>query len=1085
MGANVMPCVLGRREQDAMTLEPRHRAWRVGEMRPAMDGVGREDRETEDEDAHVQREPRRRAARERQLSLGGGREDGNHHQGVVPAKLEEAVAGHRQRVGVVLAEGADQRGSEERRPLRAVAVAEPVGDARDQVGGEPAEERRRQAPPRSVGAEPADDAPEQPHAEERAGGDARELERHLCGGPLPGPLATRPSAGAEGLLEAGVDACSLPEAAAASATLASRIVTAPGTPAGPSARPAPRPLLLARVPDGGTRDPAQVLERFLRWVADTGVVPYPAQEEAFLELLGGRHVILSTPTGSGKSLVALCLHFQALCAGERSFYTAPVKALVSEKFFSLCEDFGASNVGMLTGDASINPGAPIVCCTTEVLANMALRQGESLVAPEVVLDEFHYYGDRERGMAWQVPLLALPRTRFLLLSATLGDVSAIARALRERTGREVAHVTSAERPVPLEFEWSERPLHEAVERLISMGRAPVYVVSFTQREAAELAGALTSAKVTDRDEKRRLAEALLDFRFDSPYGKEVRRFLLHGIGVHHAGLLPKYRLLVEQLAQRGLLKIVSGTDTLGVGVNVPIRSVLFTRLCKYDGEKTAILSVRDFKQIAGRAGRKGFDERGWVVAQAPEHVIENKRQAELAAAGRGRKNQVKRKPPGRGFVPWNEEIFRRLVERPPEPLVSRFALGHGVLINVLQREGPESGPGSGYRALLELIAVCHEDERAKRRLRREAALLFRALRRAGIVRLVRDPVRRRTGIRVGEDLQRDFSLHHTLSLYLVEAIAALEREAPSYAMDVLSLVEAILEDPRPVLWAQVDAAKERLMAELKAQGVPYEDRLRELDQVTWPKPNADFIYASFDLFSAEHPWIGTENIRPKSIAREMFEGYEEFDDYVRRYGLARSEGVLLRYLGQVYGTLAQTVPEAARSEGLEDVLAFFRVMLERVDASLIEEWEDLLHPERREARRAERAEAAAQAPPRPRAVTARVRAELHRLVQALAARDFEEAARCVRQDADDPWDAARFEAALAPYFAEHECIVFTPEARKAEWTRVRAADARRLEATQVLLDPEGENLWCLEGWMEVPSDASAEGPWLRLRRIGT
>ncbi len=1080
-----MPRVLRRREHEAAALEPRHRAWRPGEMRPAVDGVAREDREGEDQEPGVEHEAQSTNGCARRLAQRDQSQGGSDHQGVVAAELEEAVARHRQRVAVVLAEGTDERRTEERRPFRAVAIAEPVGDPGHQVRRDPAEEHGGKGLPRRIGPELLDDPPQQPKAEERARGDAAELERDPGGGPSRPLVSTHAPAGAKGLAKGSVDAGSLPEAAAASATLGSATVTAPGTPAGPSARPAPRPLLLARVPDGGTRDPAQVLERFLRWVADTGVTPYPAQEEAFLELLAGRHVILSTPTGSGKSLVALCLHFQALCAGERSFYTAPVKALVSEKFFALCEDFGASNVGLLTGDASINPGAPIVCCTTEVLANMALRQGEALVAPAVVLDEFHYYGDRERGMAWQVPLLALPRTRFLLLSATLGDIAAIARALRERTGREVAHVTSSERPVPLEFEWSERPLHEAVERLVAAGRAPAYVVSFTQREAAELAGALTSAKVTDREEKRRLAEELAHFRFDSPYGKEVKRLLLHGIGVHHAGLLPKYRLLVEQLAQRGLLKIVSGTDTLGVGVNIPIRSVLFTRLCKYDGEKTAILSVRDFKQIAGRAGRKGFDDRGWVVAQAPEHVIENKRQAELAAAGRGRKNAVKRKPPARGFVPWSEDTFRRLVERPPEPLVSRFALGHGVLINVLQREGPESAPGSGYRALLELIALCHEDERSKRRLRREAALLFRALRRAGIVQLVRDPVRRRTGVRVREDLQRDFSLHHTLSLYLVEAIAALDREAASYALDVLSLVESILEDPRPVLWAQVDAAKERLVAELKAQGVPYEERLRELEDVTWPKPNAEFIYASFDLFAAHHPWVGSENIRPKSIAREMFEGYEGFDDYVRRYGLARGEGVLLRYLGQVHGTLAQTVPEAARSPELEDVLAFFRVMLERVDASLLEEWEDLLHAGRREARRAERAQAAAPEPLRPRALTARLRAELHRLVQALAARDFEAAARCVQQDPEDPWDAGRFEAELAPFFVEHERIVFTPEARKSEWTRVRPDGPRRLEASQVLLDPEGENLWCLEGWMEVPSDASTEGPWLRLRRIGT
>jgi superfamily II RNA helicase len=856
-------------------------------------------------------------------------------------------------------------------------------------------------------------------------------------------------------------------------------------------RPA-RPLLLARVPDGGSRDPDVVLGRFLAWIADAGLAPYPAQEEALLELFAGRHVVLQTPTGSGKSLVALALHFKAMCEGARSFYTAPIKALVSEKFFSLCDDFGAINVGMLTGDASLNPGAPIVCCTQEVLANMALRRGDALDAPYAVMDEFHYYGDRDRGMAWQVPLLALPRTQFLLLSATLGDTGAIERALARRSGREVAHVKGGERPVPLDFAYREEPLHEAVEGLVASGRAPVYLVSFTQRECAENAQALTSAHVATRETREEIAAAIAGFRFDSPYGKDVQRFVRHGVGVHHAGLLPKYRLLVEQLAQQGLLRVICGTDTLGVGVNVPIRTVLFSKLCKYDGEKVAILSVRDFQQIAGRAGRKGFDEQGFVVALAPEHVVANKRAAEKSAGG-GKKPAAKKKPPAKGFVPWGRDTFDRLVTRPPEPLASRFALSHGVVVNVLQREnGEDDAPGSGYRALLELVSVCHETDTTKRRLRREAAVLFRSLRRAEILRLVRDPRTGRTGTRVAEDLQRDFGLHQTLSLYLVEAVAALDPAQEGYALAVLSLVEAILENPWPVLWAQVDRAKQAALAEMKAAGVPYEDRIRELDEITWPKPNADAIYATFNLFARHHPWLAEENIRPKSVAREMFEGCMGFHDYVRAYGLARVEGVLLRYLGQAYSTLAQSVPESARTDELEDVLAFLRVTTLRADASLVEEWERLAEPAS-----AGRAPAdGAAAPPRraldlaasPKALGARVRAELHRVVRALALRDFAEAAAGVAQDPDDPWDAARFERELAPFFADHERVVFGPEARRAHRTRIVPAPSRgprHFDVTQVLVDPEGDDDWCLEGEIALPAEGAPEGPLVRPRRVGT
>ena len=853
---------------------------------------------------------------------------------------------------------------------------------------------------------------------------------------------------------------------------------------------APRPLLLSWLPAPGDGNaPETLLDRFLGWVSASGLEPYPAQEEALLELMAGRHLILSTPTGSGKSLIASALHFKALAEGKRSFYTCPVKALASEKFFSLCQEFGAVNVGMLTGDASINYAAPILCCTAEVLSNMALRQGEALDAPYVVMDEFHYYSDRDRGMAWQIPLLALPKTTFLLMSATLGPTLGIEEELQRRTGREIAHVTSRVRPVPLDFEYREELLHEGIEKLIKQGKAPVYVVSFTQRECAELAQALTSTTVASREERQRIAEAIGGFRFDSPYGKDMQRFVRAGIGIHHAGLLPKYRLLVERLSQQGLLKVICGTDTLGVGVNVPIRTVLFTKLCKFDGEKTTILSVRDFKQIAGRAGRKGFDVQGSVVCVAPEHVVLNRRADAKAADPRsGRKKSVKAKPPTKGFLPWNEETFRRLIERDPEPLISRFKVTHGMLVSVLQRESEIERPGSGYRALITLIERSHEDARVKHRLRREAALLFRSLRRAGIVEIVVDARSGKRGVRVHEDLQRDFSLHQTLSLYLVDAASALDPASPSHALDLLSLVEAILENPRPVLFRQVDRAKGQLVAELKAKGVPYEDRIRELEDVTWPKPLAEFLYATFNLFAEKHPWLEAESIRPKSIAREMAESFMGFHDYVRQLGLERSEGLLLRYLGQVYTTLSQSVPEALRTEDLEEIRAYLRAMLEQVDASLVEEWELLVHPD--PSRPA--ADAAAMPARRerdvaadPRVFAARVRQEWHRLVQALAARDWEEAARCVREDPDDLWEPRRFQAELAPFFAECGEIVTTPDARRADRTTILNTGPRTWDVMQTLVDPQGDELWCLFGHVDLRQETAPEGPILRMRRIGT
>jgi superfamily II RNA helicase len=815
--------------------------------------------------------------------------------------------------------------------------------------------------------------------------------------------------------------------------------------------------------------PEEVLDRFLGWVADQGLEPYPAQEEALLECLAGRHVVLGTPTGSGKSLVALGLHFKARCEARRSFYTAPTKALVSEKFFALCEAFEPEQVGMLTGDASINRRAPILCCTAEVLANMALREGPGLDVPYVVMDEFHFYGDRERGTAWQVPLLVLHDTTFLLMSATLGDPSRVAERLRRDTGREVAVIDSGERPVPLDFEYRETPIHETVEDLLEQGRAPLYIVHFTQRECAEQAQALTSARITGPETRRRLARLLEDVRFDTPYGRDVRRFLLHGVGIHHAGLLPRYRLLVEQLAQRGLLQVICGTDTLGVGVNIPIRTVVFSGLAKFDGEKVSLLTVREFRQIAGRAGRKGFDERGWVVCQAPEAAIAARRRA-----------GARRRPAPRRSLTWNRQSFERLVARQPETLEPRFEVSHGLLVSVMQRPGSAESPSGGYREVAELIARCHLRPAQRSRLRRQAAQRFRSLRRAGVLKRSYDFERGRTRVYVDPELQWDFSLHQTLSLFLVEALEALDPAAEGYALEVVTLVESILEDPVAVLRRQADRARRELVARLKAEGVPYEERLRRLEEVTHPQPDAAWIREAFEIFARSHPWVGQEDIRPKSVAREMLEGYRGFSSYVRDYGLERSEGLLLRYLGQVHQTLQQGVPERARTDGVHDALGYFRTLVARIDSSLLAEWES-----RRAAEPAP--PSAAAAPPRldERAFAARVRAELHALVRALAAGDYEEAARCVAADPDDPWTPERFAASLRPFLAEHGCIVFEPRARQGRHTRLVRRGPHRFEVSQVLVDPRDENLWCLEGSIELAGARPPEGPLLHLRRIGT
>ncbi len=694
------------------------------------------------------------------------------------------------------------------------------------------------------------------------------------------------------------------------------------------------PALGSFLPDTPGAD--ELLDAFIDWSLAAGLELYPHQEEAVLRLLAGENVVLSTPTGSGKSLVALAGAFAMLAQRRRTVYTAPIKALVSEKFFGLTAALGPANVGMVTGDASVNGDAPVVACTAEILAQRALRSGPDTAADLVVMDEFHYYGDRDRGWAWQVPLLEMPNARFLLMSATLGDTAGLRRDLTARTGRDTALVASAERPVPLDVEYRETPLHVSIEELLSTGRAPTYIVHFTQREAAARAQSLTSLRVLDTDEKAAVKEAVGGFRFDTPIGKDLRRFVLAGIGLHHAGMLPKYRLLVEKLAQQGHLKLICGTDTLGVGVNVPIRTVLFTQLYKYDGRRTRVLSVRDFQQIAGRAGRRGFDTVGSVWVQAPEHAVENKR-AEMRAAGDPKKLRklVRKKPPDRGYAHYDEKTLARLWEGAPETLESSFDVTHAMMLNVLDR------PGDGCAAMKRLLVDNHEPRPRQRRHIRKAVGVFRSLIDAEIVEVLPEPDASGRPVRVNIDLQDEFRLNQPLGLFAVEAVSVLDREASDYALQALSVVESVLEDPMAVLLAQRDAARDALMTRMKEQGVEYEERMARLAEVTWPKPEAEFIEPAFATFARHHPWVGHLRPSPKSVVRDMVEHADTFNQYVSRYGLKRSEGLVLRYLTDCYKALVQTVPAVAVDDRLAEVTDWLGTLVRDVDSSLLDEWERL------------------------------------------------------------------------------------------------------------------------------------------------
>ncbi|GAA0992185.1 DEAD/DEAH box helicase [Subtercola frigoramans] len=829
------------------------------------------------------------------------------------------------------------------------------------------------------------------------------------------------------------------------------------------------------VADGGTpaqADPDDLFERFSEYTLSRGLALYPAQEEAIIEIVSGANLILSTPTGTGKSLVAVAAHFAALADGRRTFYTAPIKALVSEKFFALVEIFGPTNVGMVTGDSSVNPDAPIICCTAEILANIALRHGADSPVDQVVMDEFHFYSDPERGWAWQVPLLTLPNVQFILMSATLGDVTWLSKDLTARTNRETAVVTGVERPVPLNYYYATTPAHETVEDLLQTGQSPVYIVHFSQLAALERAQALSSIKIVSREQRDAIAEAIGDFRFTTNFGRTLSRLIRAGIGVHHAGMLPKYRRLVEQLAQQGQLRVICGTDTLGVGINVPIRTVLLTALTKFDGTRMRQLTAREFHQIAGRAGRAGYDTAGTVVAQAPEHETENARLVAKAGDDPKKLKKVVKKRAPEGFVSWGEPSFNRLIAAEPETLTSSMQITHAMLLNVIGRGG------DAFTNVRRLLEDNHEPRHRQLELERQALAIYRTLRTAGIVEQLPPDADGRVIIRLTVDLQPNFALNQPLSPLALAVFDLLGPESPTYALDMISVLEATLDDPRPVLSAQQFQAKGEAVAAMKAEGIEYDQRMELLEQITHPKPLEELLAAAFETYKASQPWVGDFELSPKTVVRDMYERAMTFNDYIGYYKLNRSEGLVLRYFSDAFRAARATIPDEAKTEDLLDLIEWLGELVRQVDSSLLDEWEELTNPADIQGEADEVAShgrgVTAVLPPAPRSVVSNARAfrilvrnELFRRVQLAALDKVDDLGEL---DSPGGFSRDRWADALDGYYGEYDSIGTAGNARSASML-VISEGASVWRVRQTFDDPEGDHDWGIDAEVDLAESA--------------
>jgi hypothetical protein len=582
-------------------------------------------------------------------------------------------------------------------------------------------------------------------------------------------------------------------------------------------------------------------------------------------------------------------------------------------------------------------------------------------------------------------------------------------------------------------------------------------VHFTQASALERAQALMSVNMCTRAEKDAIAAAIGSFRFTAGFGKTLSRLVRHGIGVHHAGMLPKYRRLVETLAQAGLLKVICGTDTLGVGINVPIRTVLFTGLSKYDGVRTRLLKVREFHQIAGRAGRAGYDTLGSVVVQAPEHVIDNEKA--LAKAGddpKKRRKVVKKKPP-EGSVGWGQPTFDRLVASEPEALTSSFGVSHAMMLNVVSR------PGDPFTAMRRLLTDNHEERPAQRRHIKRAVAIARALLAGGVIERLDAPDADGRGIRLTMDLQLDFALNQPLSPFALASLELLDKESPEYPLDVVSVIESTLDDPRQVLSAQLFKAKGEAVNAMKSEGIEYDARMELLENVTHPKPLQEMLEAAYETYRRGHPYIADYELRPKAVVRDMYERAMTFTEYVSFYGLSRSEGLVLRYLADAYRALRQTVPEDARTEELTDLIEWLGELVRQVDSSLLDEWERLRNP-------GEEILTAVPLDDKPPAVTRNARAfrvlvrnAMFRRVELAALRRHPELGEL---DGENGWTGERWGAVLDDYFAEYDEIGTGPAARGPALLHIDAGPTM-WKVRQVFDDPQGDHDWGIEAEIDL------------------
>jgi hypothetical protein len=380
-------------------------------------------------------------------------------------------------------------------------------------------------------------------------------------------------------------------------------------------------------------------------------------------------------------------------------------------------------------------------------------------------------------------------------------------------------------------------------------------------------------------------------------------------------------------------------------------------------------------------------------------------------------------------------------------------------------------PGNCFTAMRHLLTENHDDRKTQRRHIHEAIAIYRSLLDGGIVETLPEPDSQGRTARLTVDLQADFALNQPLSTFALAALELLDKESPSYALDVLTVVESTLDDPRQILGAQLNKARGDAVQEMKMDGIEYDERMERLEEIDYPKPLEELLDHAYEVYRRGHPWVGDHPLRPKTVARDMFERAMTFVEYVGYYELARSEGLVLRYLASAYKALNQTVPDDAKTEELRDLIEWLGELVRQVDSSLLDEWEQLTNPEE------EAPEGVEPAEERVRPVTANARAfkvlvrnEMFRRVELASRRRYGDLGKLSQ---DGEWTGEEWAEAVEAYFAEHDEIGTGPNARGPQMLLIEEEEGL-WRVRQILADPAGDHDWGISAEVDLAA-SDAEG----------